>query len=1020
MRLRVEKRLGMQGSPTSIGKRGEDSYTAELVELLHDRQFQDAIAFPLHHRAKDKPDAQFTNGGLNIISAKVANERTAERTAYDYKVRFLERGTALSEVFAVTYPQGKQDQYHLYVLPSSTHRHGIPLTLDSMDELADSIVDAVRQRIEDLTRAALPPVEVARRKLIAGSLDLADAMGRVERRKLEEVFGGHTFFHNCLELQLESKGQEDSILRQGPAHLFASQLLFYELLAEEEFRASGENETFHPISEADAGSPGIIRAKYFSRVTNLNYQAIYSVDVADLFRTSKAAAACRDLVHAISGLVPRLDTPDLVGQVFQSLIPPEIRKPLGAHYTNPGPARLLARLSINTWDAQVFDPSCGSGTLLVAAYRTKRRLLEQAGSEFTPEHHRRFVEEDLTGIDAMAVAGHLAAVNLAAQEPLTETRHVRIARMDSTRRRPGESIPATGEALREDFRQSSLHDVARFGQRTSPRQRIVQVSKQPAQEFDLRPADIVIMNPPFTSWHNMTREYREGIKLDFKALNPTYRRLIKGKFSQQGFFLILADLFLKEGGMLAAVLPLSTFQAMAFRPLVRYLLENYTIRAFIVGFGRSSFSEDTALSECLLVATKGRAPDNAQFPVVGTLKRPEDWSRDDVELLALGVERAQETPNLAKVVCANQSDLLAGKETFTTLMNSLDVRFDEARMELRRLFQKTRIPLVSWGTLRIRKGLTVTRWVLGSELFGFYGPKALFACRTEQRAGDKKTDRLVYDSVLQDQVRFRDRVTGAVFQFPRAALAPALRTFAYLPSIDISRDSDFVVRDPIPALETLMESMYGRKDAATYLKRIRERTSRYKGGRWPYRVQEGSARVCLGIRFNLAAPGTTVLACRSDSPLFLASFGFMVKGLSDREEKLFCLWVNSTLFLIQGLGDVTVTQGTYAKFEKSFVDKVLFPDFDRLGPEDWNLVEELWSKAAGQPCPSLKEQLVDPTVRSALDDGMLSLLGLMDATERNRFGSTLRAAALGPIVIMEASMRKREKAPSSADKKTGA
>src|SRR4029077_423107 len=115
-------------------------------------------------------------------------------------------------------------------------------------------------------------------------------------------------------------------------------------------------------------------------------------------------------------------------------------------------------------------------------------------------------------------------------------------------------------------------------------------------------ADLVIMNPPFTYWGNMSKPYRENMKLRFLNERSIYREIIVKKTSQQVFFFLLAERFLKRGGQIAAVSPLTTFTGRAFQAFTSWFCNNYTIRYIVVGLGRCSFSEETSLTECLVMA----------------------------------------------------------------------------------------------------------------------------------------------------------------------------------------------------------------------------------------------------------------------------------------------------------------------------------------------------------------------------------------------------------------------------------
>ncbi len=106
----------------------------------------------------------------------------------------------------------------------------------------------------------------------------------------------------------------------------------------------------------------------------------------------------------------------------------------------------------------------------------------------------------------MAFAGHLAAVNLALQQPLLETDYVRIGSTDSTTLHdpgsPESRVPMSGDALPSELVQARLDgDFARKPR--SKRERAVAISRTGPKEFSVGIQDLVLMNPPFTTRDNI-------------------------------------------------------------------------------------------------------------------------------------------------------------------------------------------------------------------------------------------------------------------------------------------------------------------------------------------------------------------------------------------------------------------------------------------------------------------------------------------------------------------------------------
>jgi N-6 DNA Methylase len=110
-------------------------------------------------------------------------------------------------------------------------------------------------------------------------------------------------------------------------------------------------------------------------------------------------------------------------------MPRYIRKLLAAFYTRPQAAEILARLCVRKSTDTVFDTACGSGTILVAAYRQKLELQAREGR--TGNSHKRFCESEIFGADIMPFAVHLTSANLAAMDVSTNIAHTQIIPADA-------------------------------------------------------------------------------------------------------------------------------------------------------------------------------------------------------------------------------------------------------------------------------------------------------------------------------------------------------------------------------------------------------------------------------------------------------------------------------------------------------------------------------------------------------------------------------------------------------------
>ncbi len=285
---------------------------------------------------------------------------------------------------------------------------------------------------------------------------------------------------------------------------------------------------------------------YFDAIRRIDYKAIYQVDILRHIPNKKDVVdVLNDVLGAIRLLRAEYITHDLAGRFFHDLIPFEVRKILAAFYTHPSSADLLAGLTIDSWDETVIDISCGSGTLLVSSYQTKRRLyLESHHSENLKRIHRQFLEQDITAIDIMPFASHITAINLAMQDIEQPTNLVRIASTDSLDLANSlKSLAFTkGKGLKISSFESSI-------QQTLTGDHILNksggsVSVQGAgKDFYLKPNDIVIMNPPFSDRERMPKEMRDKINN-----NEVLNKVCGSQVNLWGLFIALSDLFLKVNG----------------------------------------------------------------------------------------------------------------------------------------------------------------------------------------------------------------------------------------------------------------------------------------------------------------------------------------------------------------------------------------------------------------------------------------------------------------------------------------
>jgi Type I restriction-modification system methyltransferase subunit len=118
-----------------------------------------------------------------------------------------------------------------------------------------------------------------------------------------------------------------------------------------------------------------------------------------------------ELIKTLSEINPQ-EFSDIIGHVYENLIPAEERHRLGQFYTPPPIAELITKWCIRSGDDVVLGPGCGSGTFEIEAYW---RLVEfKIGRRAIPSKdvHRKVLKQ-IYAIDINSFPTQLTVMNLA-------------------------------------------------------------------------------------------------------------------------------------------------------------------------------------------------------------------------------------------------------------------------------------------------------------------------------------------------------------------------------------------------------------------------------------------------------------------------------------------------------------------------------------------------------------------------------------------------------------------------------
>ncbi|MDP3024225.1 MAG: N-6 DNA methylase, partial [candidate division Zixibacteria bacterium] len=194
-------------------------------------------------------------------------------------------------------------------------------------------------------------------------------------------------------------------------------ILFYQTLRK--FRAD--------LPKLDLSGFGVEKAneklqEFFELARQIDYQAVFEKDITDdVLFPSSAIDVLVKLINDLNRFNYSHMPPDVIGQVFEKLIPAEERHALGQYFTREELVDLINAFCVRSKDDKILDPTCGTGTFLIRAY-DKMKISGQ-------RDHKKLVSQ-LWGIDVAPFPAELATINLYRQNIEDYANFPKIVRSD--------------------------------------------------------------------------------------------------------------------------------------------------------------------------------------------------------------------------------------------------------------------------------------------------------------------------------------------------------------------------------------------------------------------------------------------------------------------------------------------------------------------------------------------------------------------------------------------------------------
>ena len=428
--------------------------------------------------------------------------------------------------------------------------------------------------------------------------------------------------------------------RRMACAIIANALAFHE-------RIAGKHEGVKPLNLVcgpEVANPQAETLAAWATILKINYWPIFSIarDILsqlDSGHASQVLAVLGDTAQKVQS-TGVTHAHDLTGRIFQRLIAD--RKYLATFYTRPESAALLARLAVaklqtagNEVDwadpeaigsLRIGDFACGTGALLSAVYEQVAARHQRAGGDLAALHPV-MMEEVLYGCDVMPSAVHITSATLSGVQPDVTFRQSRIYTMPYGRQSDGTVSIGSLELLQPS-------QVLTLFNTNDPALRTGSVGEETAAQINVDipdgTFDIVIMNPPFTRATNHGGSHTgvvnptvaayDASAADQTAMGTRINQLGKGtcyhgNAGLASAFAAVGHNKLKPGGVFALVLPLVATAGLSWQVFRKMLSQDYA-DVSVVSIAANdnhelSFSADTSLGECLVIARKLKASETA-------------------------------------------------------------------------------------------------------------------------------------------------------------------------------------------------------------------------------------------------------------------------------------------------------------------------------------------------------------------------------------------------------------------------
>lgn len=694
---------------------------------------------------------------------------------------------------------------------------------------------------------------------------------------------------------------------------------------------------------ADDNTAEVMARSWRFIVTEVDYVPVFKVAL-DILTEFQGFAGFNDVLRILAESALRITgnraalRHDLMGRIYHRLL--SDAKYFGAFYTQVSSATLLLKMALDPevcsnieWcniesfnNLRIADLASGTGTLLKAALQTivdnhVRNCVERGITPDLHGLHRILVEQVIWGFDVVPFAIHLAASALAIHEPdaFFTKMHLYTLPLESG---IGRRKPKLGSLAFLDTRiirfQANL-----FGGQSGPSQ--IAGSGESVERAEVPELDLCVMNPPFTRsvggnllFGNLPDDQRSKLQTELKRIirsNDVKANITAGLGSP---FAALGDSFVKSGGQMALILPRALLSGEAWQVTRQLIGTNYHLRYIIVSHesGNWNFSENTSLSECMIIAKKLERGEIATDTKVVNL-----WIKPKTSIESLGYAEVIKKSQPAALNGTGICEIRVGNRKIGEMLFAEKGRISQGTWHEEQAFSQTELNRTA-HYLKYGKIYIPGRGIIGE-----------LPVTNLSTLGDVGPDR-------------RDIHDGFSITSSRTAY-PAFWGHN-------SETVQSISQQPNQFLSPLSQAHTGRNLRDPHLL-------------WS---RSGKLLIAERIRVNNVKILSTYL-----NESVLSNTWWPVKTNSDDDGKLIALWLNSTFGILSMISARVETEGSWIEIKKPMLSSFQVPNTELLNTNYKERMLQHWNEISSLNFKKLAEITSDDS-RKALDRIILEGLGL--------------------------------------------